>query len=206
MNTTAIKQVIDSISPLNAECWEDLTAFFTIRNVKKGEIILDQNEICKHVYFVNSGLMRCYYFSPEGREITGEFFDENCFLTDYFSFSTQKPSTTLFQALEECELISIPRPAVYLMYDKYHAGERFGRLIAERSFIELMNSILIEKTLSPEQRYIKLQSERPELLERVSLNMIASFLRITPEHLSRIRKKMATTIVAKKQKIKLKVA
>jgi hypothetical protein len=60
--------------------------------------------------------------------------------------------------------------------------------------------------MSPEQRYKKLISERPELLERVSLNMIASFLRITPEHLSRIRKKMATTKVAKKQKIKLKVA
>ena len=206
MNTTSIKQVMDSILPLNAECWEDFTSFFTIRNVKKGEIILDLNEVCKHVYFVNSGLMRCYYFTPEGREITGDFFSANKFITDYFSFSTQKKSTCVFQALEDCELISIPRPAVYLMYDKYHAGERFGRLIAEQSFIELMDSILAEKTMSPEQRYKKLITDRAELLERVSLNMIASFLRITPEHLSRIRKKMATTQVAKKQKIKLKVA
>jgi ribosomal protein L10 len=91
------------------------------------------------------------------------------------------------------------------MYDKYHAGERFGRLIAEQSFIELMNSILAEKTLSPEQRYQKLITERPELFERVSLNMIASYLRITPEHLSRIRKKISSNKV-KKQTIKLKVA
>lgn len=206
MNTTSIKHVMDSILPLNAECWEDFISFFTIRNVKKGEIILDHNEVCKHVYFVNKGLMRCYYFTPEGREITGEFFTENKFLTDYFSFSTQQKSTSAFQALEDSELISIPRPAVYLMYDKYHAGERFGRLIAEQSYIELMNSILTEKTMSPEQRYQKLFTERPELMDKVSLTIIASYLRITPEHLSRIRKKIATTKAVKKQKIKLKVA
>jgi CRP-like cAMP-binding protein len=205
MNLELIKKVMDEILPLNQECWEDFTSFFTIRNVKKGEIILDHNEVCKHVYFVNKGLLRCYYFTPEGREITGDFFSENKFITDYFSFSTQKPSTTLFQALEDSEVISIPRPAVYLMYDKYHAGERFGRLIAEQSFIELMNSILAEKTLSPEQRYQKLITERPELFERISLNMIASYLRITPEHLSRIRKKISSNKI-KKQTIKLKVA
>ncbi|MEY2830101.1 MAG: hypothetical protein RIQ33_1959 [Bacteroidota bacterium] len=206
MNVNNIKQVMDTILPLNNECWDDFISFFTIRNVKKGEIILDYNEVCKHVYFVNSGLMRCYYFTAEGREITGDFFAENKFLTDYFSFSTQQKSICVLQALEDCELISIPRPAVYLMYDKYHAGERFGRLIAEQSFIELMDSILTEKTMSPEQRYKKLIEQRPELLERVSLNMIASYLRITPEHLSRIRKKIATNKVIKKQKIKLKVA
>jgi CRP-like cAMP-binding protein len=205
MNLELIKKVMDEILPLNQECWEDFTSFFTIRNVKKGEIILDHNEVCKHVYFVNKGLLRCYYFTPEGREITGDFFSENKFLTDYFSFSTQQKSTCVFQALENCELISIPRPAVYLMYDKYHAGERFGRLIAEQSFIELMNSILAEKTLSPEQRYQKLITERPELFERISLNMIASYLRITPEHLSRIRKKISSNKI-KKQTIKLKVA
>jgi CRP-like cAMP-binding protein len=206
MNIFQIKKVMDEILPLNEECWNDFTSYFTIRRVKKGEILLNIDEVCKHVYFVNSGLLRCYYFNAEGKEITGEFFNENKFLTDYFSFSTQQKSATAIQALEETELISIPRPGIYTMYDKYHAGERFGRLIAERSFIELMNSILIEKTMSPEQRYKKLLSERPELFEQVSLNMIASYLRITPEHLSRIRKKMATAKVAKKQKIKLKVA
>lgn len=206
MNTIAIRQVMNSILSLDEECWEDFVSFFTIRSVKKGEIILDHNEVCKHVYFVNKGLMRCYYYTPEGREITGEFFIENRFLTDYYSFSTQQKTTCAFQALEESELISIPRPAVYLMYEKYHVAERFGRLIAEQSFVELMNSILAEKTLSPEQRYKKLINDRAELLERVSLNMIASFLRITPEHLSRIRKKLATSKAAKVKKVNLKVA
>ncbi len=206
MNTTAIQHVMNQISPLNCECWDDFSSYFTERHVRKGDILLKAGEVCKHVYFVNSGLLRCFYYSQEDdREVTGEFFAANCFLTDYFSFATQQPTNIHIQALEDSELISIPRPGIYAQYDKYHMAERFGRLIAEKSFIDMFNAVVIQKTLSPEQRYKILQQERPDLFDRVPLHLIASYLRITPEHLSRIRKKIATTRRSKAV-TKLKVA
>ena len=198
MNTLAIKKVMFDILPLEGNSWDEFESYFTIKNVKKGELLLNIGEVCKHVYFINSGLVRCFYYSgSEQKEVTGQFFSDNRFLTDYYSFICQGPGNMGIEALEDSEIISIPRPGIYNMYDKYHSAERFGRLIAEQTFIEMHESIVGERTLSPEERYIKFIEERFSIFQRISLSMVASYLQITPEHLSRIRKKLASKPMTK---------
>ena len=85
----------------------------------------------------------------------------------------------------------MPRKKVYECYDKFPYWERFGRMMAEQNFIELHNEHVARHSYSPEELYLKMLTERPRIIETVPQHMIASYLNITPEHLSRVRKKIS---------------
>ena len=190
MNITQIKNLTNNIVPIEPEAWNDFEQYFSIRTLKKNEVLWNINEVCKHIIFINKGLLR-YYHVNDDREIIGQFIFENQYYTDYYSFISQNPCTVVHCAIEDTEIITIPRPAIYELYNKYKSFERLGRQIAEQNFIAVMKTQITLKSLSPEEKYLNLIAERPKVVERVPLNMIASYLNMTPEHLSRIRKKLA---------------
>jgi CRP-like cAMP-binding protein len=190
MNITSIKNVTNAIVPIEPEAWRDYEQYFSVRTLKKNEVLWSDKDVCKHIIFINKGLLKYYYYNDD-KEIIGQFIFENQYYTDYYSFISQNPCAVNHSALEETEIIMIPRPAIYSLYDKHKSFERLGRLIAEQNFIVSMKTQLKLKSLSPEEKYLNLITERPKVVERVPLNMIASYLNMTPEHLSRIRKKLA---------------
>lgn len=181
---------MNALSPVEDEAWEHFEQYFSLRHLKKGDILWRAGEVCKHVIFINKGALRCYYYTEEGKEVTGQFFFENIYLTDYYSFISKAPMGVTYEALEDTELIVIPRVGVYDLYDKYKSAERFGRLIAEHNFVKLLDEQITFKTLSIEDKYKLLVENRPEVMARVQLNLIASYLCISPEHLSRLRKRL----------------
>jgi CRP-like cAMP-binding protein len=190
MNHDAIKAAFNAITPVDDAIWSEFEQYFSFRTLKKNEYLWQSGDVCKHVIFLQSGLIHMYDDQDEKKQSLNFFF-ENKILADYYSFTTQAPCDVAYQAIEPCELILIPRPALYMFYDKYPIFDRLGRLIAEMNFIFLFNTKRSTLSLSPEEKYLKLIAERPKVMERVPLKFIASFLGMTPEHLSRVRKSIS---------------
>ena len=163
------------------------------QSLKKGEHALRAGSVVKDVFFVHQGLLRYYFNDPGdgGVERTGQFFDDGMVVTDAESFLTQTPGDQSFQALEPTSIVVIPRAALFDGYDSDHGIERFGRLMLEEALIGSQRRAGRLLNLQPEERYRVFVQSRPEVARRVPQYLIASYLGLTPESLSRIRRRIA---------------
>ncbi len=190
MDTQAIKASVFSLYELENEAWNEFEQALTTRRLNKGELLWSIGDVCRHVVFMNSGLIRTFA-ETDKKETTYQFFFENRLLTDYYSFITQHTCRLAYEALEDCELLVISYTEVNRLFDKFKSFERFGRLLAERNFLGILGTQMNLKSVSPVEKYLTLIKERPKVMQRVPLHLIASYLGMTPEHLSRIRKKVS---------------
>jgi CRP-like cAMP-binding protein len=174
---------------LREEDWNVMQEKFTIQKLKRGELLIRNGEICRQVNFINKGLLRMFYMI-DGREICTGFINENGYISQYDSFLTKQPSTGNIDALEDCELINLSYDDMQAIYKTNPVFERFGRKIAEMLFIMISFQATRLLTMTPEERYQSVIEYQPFVIQRVPQYMIASFIGITPEHLSRLRKKM----------------
>lgn len=172
------------------ELWNEFLSLHIPNKATKGSILLPKGEICTSVNFVTKGLARLYNII-NGEELTYGFIEEGFYFTDYVSILTGKPSTTEIQALEDIEYLSLSKEDMNSFYNKSIHAERFGRRIAELLFVELSEAIYSIRTDSAEVRYETFVQQHPRLANRVPQYLIAQFLNISPEHLSRIRRKIA---------------
>jgi CRP-like cAMP-binding protein len=186
-------QLVDGVvNPLTitATVVAQLAETATIRNLAKGEHLVEAEQTVENLFFVNAGLVRYYYMDERGGdERTGQFFDAGAVYTDMTSFVSQTPSRQYIQALEPSEILCISRKAIYDAFARDHAIERFGRLMLEQALIgsqERTSSFMNE---SVEDRYRRLMSGRKDLAQRVPQYILATYLGITPEALSRIRRR-----------------
>ena len=149
-------------------------------------MLVREGERCKDLFFINKGLLRGFYFD-EAREITSWFSEENEFATCFYSFITNEPSYEYIQSIEDVDLIRISFSDLQKLYTQFPETERIGRIITESYYIKLDERIINIQFKSAKERYHKLLSSKPNLLQRASLGQIASYLGITQETLSRIR-------------------
>lgn len=154
----------------------------------KNEFLLTEGKTCKHLYFLSQGAARGYY-NLDGKEITHWFAFENDFVTSLHSFITGEPSVENIHLLEGSILFSISKESLTQLLNRYHEIERIVRLAYEKYYIRLEDRLINAQFKSAAERYEKLLLERPQILERVSLGMIASYLGISQETLSRVRGK-----------------
>ena len=155
---------------------------------RKNDLILKEGDVCDKFFFIERGIIRLTK-TLEGKERTLVFRAEGCFGTIIESFSTQAPSPISIYAIEPCILNTISFKDLEMFYQKLKEGDRFGRLIIEEVIIESSSHLTAMHTLSPEQRFINLTKDHPELIERIPQYMIASFLGIEPQTLCRIKKR-----------------
>ena len=182
---------IRSLIDLTREEEECINRLFKIKEIKKGDFFLADGQVCKHAGFIVKGLVR-YYINYDGEEKTYEFGQENNFVCNYESFLPQTPSTKIIQALEDCEIWQISYADLQLFYQSVSGAERFGRLVIEQVFVQLLQALSSLYTDIPEYRYKKLLKEHPDLLQRVSQYHVASYVGVKPQSLSRIRKRIFT--------------
>ncbi len=155
------------------------------RTVKKGTILLQQGECKRHVFFVLKGCLRTYYII-DGEEKTTAFYSEMEGITPHCVMDG-KPSEYYIAAAEDA-IITVSTPDMESeMFEKFPKFETLCRIISEKELIKSQLSFDDFKTSSPEQRYLKLLRNRPDLLQRVPQHQLASFLGITPQSLSRLR-------------------
>lgn len=150
-------------------------------------------ELCTHAAFIANGCMRYYYLDAAGLEHTGQFFFEGTWIGDYGSFYSGQPSQKSFQALEPTTLLLVSKHDLEALYEQYPQWQRFGRKMAEYIVVaaqERTESLLRE---SLEHRYERLVKTRPKVLARVPQHLIASYLGVKPESLSRLRSRLART-------------
>lgn len=163
------------------------------RLLNKGDHILRAGSVADEVFFVHRGLLR-YYFNDSadgGQERTGQFFDAGIVATDAESYLLRIPGEQNFEALEESSILALPRAVLNAGYDQDHAIERFGRLMLEEALIGSQRRASRLLVLQPEERYRRFVETRPEVARRVPQYLIASYLGLTPESLSRIRRRIA---------------
>jgi CRP/FNR family transcriptional regulator, anaerobic regulatory protein len=175
---------------LTEDKWKSFEQLVSIRRFKKGEVIIKPGQVCNHVSFVNYGLLRSYYLI-DGKEIIAVFFHEDCYYSDYESFLSRKPSKMYTDVLEDTEVVDLDYDALQLLYNSYPECERAGRLVAEDLFVLLSNRNTSFLLQTPEQRYSQFLADWPGISNRIPQYMIASYLGITPEALSRIRSRMS---------------
>lgn len=181
-------QCVKTISPLTAEAECAIQESFQEIVVSKNDYLLTEGKTCKHLYFLHQGAARGYY-NLEGKEITHWFAFENDFVTSLHSFITGEPAVENIQLLEGSVLFSINKETLTRLLNDYHEIERVVRIAYEKYYIRLEDRFLNAQFKSATERYEKLVQETPHILERVPLGMIASYLGISQETLSRVRGK-----------------
>ena len=168
----------------------DFIALCYRKSFKKKAIISDDDKFIDEVYFIEKGILRVKIIDLEGREHTTHFAIENQFIADYNAFLTRKKSRYQLEAMEDTAVIVLPRKAIEWGYHHMDEGQKLGRLIAEYYFVYLDTRIQHLYTLSPIERYELMSDIFPNIHNRVPQHMIASYLGISPIHLSRIKKQL----------------
>ena len=190
-----IKAYLDQIATISNLDWSFFTSKLHRRVIEKKSIFLKVNEIENQISFIESGIVRLFIpkDNPE-KEITFGFSFKNQFISAYDSFLTQSPSVYQLQALTETTILSLTYDDLQSVYKSTQIGNLIGRLTAEDLFLIKSNREQNLLNLTAEQRYLKLFKERPELLESIPLKYISSYIGVTAQALSRIRKRLLHTL------------
>ncbi|WP_231459090.1 MULTISPECIES: Crp/Fnr family transcriptional regulator [unclassified Pedobacter] len=181
--------LFNAIYPLKEEIKTAIIKNSELIEVKKKVKLLSVGERSNTIYFIIKGAARIYYLNKEGKEINTWFLFENELLISVYSFYTGKPSFEYIETLEECKLIAVKKDKLDEMYLNHMEFNFSGRKLTE--LYHMRNEIQANdlRMLSAKERYEHLVSRYPQLLQRVSLGHIASYLGISQETLSRIRKR-----------------
>jgi CRP/FNR family transcriptional regulator, anaerobic regulatory protein len=166
---------------------EQVWSFFNTKKIKKGEFMCVPNEVAHEIGFVTKGVFRIFYL-VEGKENTRFIGCENIFITSTPSFTTQTPSIEYVEALENSTLLTLTYQDLQKMFEISPKWERLVRLLVEFSYNEQQERIYSLIALTALERYEMLAKNRPDFIQRVPQYIIANYLGISPETLSRIRK------------------
>lgn len=183
-----IRQVMKQMINVSEVELNDFLGQVYTKTFKRQEIISKTNIIPNEIFFINKGIIRVLITDNEGTEHTIHFALENQFIADYSNFIQLQPSIYSLMTLEETEVIILPRKAIEWGYNNLLDGQKMGRLIAEYYFIYQNDRIKNIYTRTPKQRYDSITEVFPNIHNRVPQHMIASYLGITPIHLSRLKK------------------
>ena len=159
----------------------------TEHSVSKKKFVLQQGQPCRCISFVNSGILRAYFLSNEGKESTIMFAMADWWVTDMFCFVTQRPAMLNIQAVEHSTILQLQKHDLEELYYKVPKFERFFRIIMQNAYIREQLRVIQNLSLSAEERYQNFLKSYPQVAQHVTQKQIASYLGITPEFLSAIR-------------------
>ncbi|MEL7532972.1 MAG: Crp/Fnr family transcriptional regulator [Bacteroidota bacterium] len=183
-----IKQAIQQmISVTEAELEQLLEPCF-IKVFPRKSLLSEANKVPNEIFFINKGIIRTTIDDKNGKENTLHFALENQFIADYSNFILAQPALYKLIAIEETEAVVMPRKAIEWGYQNMAEGDKLGRLIAEFYFIYQDNRIKNFYARTPKERYDEIEQVFPNIHNRVPQHMIASYLGISPVHLSRLKK------------------
>ena len=186
-----LKLYLGKITSISSSDWSFFISKLQRRVITKKSVFIKVNQIENHISFIESGIVRLFIpkDNPE-KEITFGFSFKNQFVSAYDSFLTQSPSNYQLQALTETSVLSISYKDLQSVYKSTQIGNFIGRLTAEDLFLIKSKREQNLLNLNAEQRYLKLFKERPELLKSVPLKYVSSYIGVTAQALSRIRKRL----------------
>lgn len=174
--------------PFSHDELNDILSNFTKEQVRKNQLLVEEGQICRNLYFIEIGLGRSYYLKADGKEVTQWFFGQEVFMSSADSFFNQSHSNYYLEILEDAILYSITHEKMELLLAKYHKMEKFARLLSIDMLTRIVHKLNAIQFQNARERYDYMISEFPDISHRVPLGQIASYLGMTQETLSRIRR------------------
>jgi len=167
--------------------------FFVPKKLRKKQYLLQEGDVCKYIAFVEKGLLRSYTINDKGQEHINQFAFEGWWIADQFSYLTGEPSRYNIEAMEDCELLLLSKQSEEQMLQQIPKFERYFRILLQNNLVATQKRLASSLSQSAEERYSELIQDCPSTLpHRIPQHMLASFLGITPETLSRIRKNITS--------------
>lgn len=190
-SSEAIIDFFNDYLPFNHEETTLIVERITHRNIKRRQMILQEGFVCKHYFFVVEGCFKMYGIDNKGNEHNIQFAAEGDWIMDIGSFHTQKVSQLFIEAIESSKIIQIEREDLYFLYLNIPKLDRIFKVIVENKFVELQNRVLQTFSSTAEERYLDFLERYADLASRLPNTQIASYLGITPEFLSKIRRDLS---------------
>jgi CRP-like cAMP-binding protein len=189
---SSLRAHIEKRIHLTDEEFNICTGFFTRRTFKKHQFLLNEGEVCRSLGYVNSGCLREYTVDNKGAEHIIQFAIEDWWVSDLNSFLSGLPATYNIEVLHDSELLLLEKSRREDLLNACPKMERFFRILLESNYIATHQRVIDSLSDSAEERYLKFIKTYPELFEKVPQHYIASYLGITPQSLSRIRKELTS--------------
>ena len=167
---------------------ESIKKFFFKQTIRRNELFLKEGDICNSVAYVENGYLILSQVSESGSEQILYFSSPGDLISDYISFLRDRPTDTRIRALNDSSLLVINKEDIYHLYETMFNFQKLGRIIAEIYLVDFANKLKTD-SLPPLLRYDQLIAQKPDIFEQVPQYMIASYLGISPEWLSKIRSK-----------------
>lgn len=177
-----------SLIPFNSDELQDIISHFEKENIPKNTMLIEQGQVSKKLYFIEKGMGRSYYLKEDGKEVTQWFFGVGKFMSSVDSFFQQSPSLYYLETMEDSTVYSISNEKMDFLFSKYHKMEKLGRLVSIEMLTKVVNKLNAIQFQTARERYEYMLAEFPDISYRVPLGHIASYLGMTQETLSRIRK------------------
>jgi len=190
MNLQPLLSYINQYIHLTPEEESVLLAKIKNRKYLKGQFVVQSGDVCKYESFVLSGCLKTFYIDPEGQEHIVMFAVENWWTADLGSFITQTPADFNVQCLENTELAQFAYEDLEHLYREIPKLERFFRIIIQKAFVASQKRVVNSFSLPAKERYLAFRKQYPQIDQRVPQYMIASYLGITKEFLSKIRNQL----------------
>ncbi|GAA4808836.1 Crp/Fnr family transcriptional regulator [Olivibacter ginsenosidimutans] len=185
-----LRENIAATITINQEQMDLILKYFKWYEVKKNKIILSAGETNQWMNFVGYGCLRIFFIKDDGQEVTRYLAFEHMFATGLASFITQQPSFEYLQAMEDTQLLRISRTDFYYLLSIIPAWEKFFRDYLSDAYINNLEIFHRETTKDAEDRYRELLHKYPTVVQRLPNKIIASYLNMSPETLSRMKRKI----------------
>jgi CRP-like cAMP-binding protein len=182
-----LKKSINEHVSLSDEEWELCKNSFRPKRMLKRQFLLQEGEVCGQLSFVEKGALYSYSVDAKGNQHVLRFAFEGWWIADLQSFFTGNPSTVNIEVLEESELLVLDRRNHEKLLKEIPAYERYHRIILQNAYVALQQRLENALGRTAEEKYARLVDYSPEFMNRVPLNLVASYLGISPETLSRVR-------------------
>lgn len=186
MSDLLLQSIREHVS-LSEEEWQLCRDHIRPRRMKKRQFLLQEGEVCRSIAFIEKGALFSYSIDQKGSQQVMQFGFEGWWIADLQSFLTGTPSTLNIEVLEDSSLLLIDRDSQEMLLGEIPAYETYTRIIFQNAYVALQQRVENALGRTAEEKYTRLMERNPEFLNRVPLHLVASYLGISPETLSRVR-------------------
>jgi CRP-like cAMP-binding protein len=180
-----LRQQIEEITSLSDEEFEYVLSHFETKKLKKHQFLIQENDLVKNDYFVLNGCLKSYHVDSNGKEHIVQFATQNWWITDFQAYFNKTNATLFIDCIEDCELLSLSLENREKLCSEMHKIEHFFRRKSNSGYVALQQRILSMLNNNPQERYDKLLLSNPILFQKVPKKLIASYLGVSRETLSR---------------------